>query len=353
MGCVQSAEEKASAERNAELERQIKKDAETMIGEVKMLLLGAGESGKSTILKQMKLIHSNGYTEDEKKFHREIVYSNIIQSMKQILDGMRLLNIRLGSSDHEKHAVLVQDFNFNVDMKGIPSELIVAIRNLWKDEGVKKCYSRSREYQLNDSAKYFFDSLDRIAHPNYMPTDQDILRARVKTTSIIETAFHIGEVTYRLFDVGGQRSERKKWIHCFEGVTAILFLVAISEYDQVLYEDRNVNRLQESLALFDSVCNSKWFAKTSMILFLNKKDLFAEKLQRSPLEKYCSDYEGTSDYDEAAAYMARKFNSLNQSTEKQIYTHFTCATDTDQIKVVMEAVYDTVLQANLRNCGLV
>ena len=132
-----------------------------------------------------------------------------------------------------------------------------------------------------------------------------------------------------------------------------MFLVAISEYDQVLYEDRTVNRLQESLSLFDSICNSKWFTKTSMILFLNKKDLFAEKIMKSPLEKFCSDYTGGSDYEIATGYMAKKFNSLNQSAEKQVYTHFTCATDTDQIKVVMEAVYDTVLQANLRNCGLV
>lgn len=75
---------------------------------------------------------------------------------------------------------------------------------------------------------------------NYVPTDQDVLRSRVKTTGITETTFVIGDLTYRMFDVGGQRSERKKWIHCFENVTAIIFLVAISEYDQVLIEDETV-----------------------------------------------------------------------------------------------------------------
>lgn len=73
-----------------------------------------------------------------------------------------------------------------------------------------------------------------------------------------------------MFDVGGQRSERKKWIHCFENVTAIVFLVAISEYDQMLYEDESINRMQEALVLFDSICNSRWFVRTSIILFLNK-----------------------------------------------------------------------------------
>lgn len=81
-----------------------------------------------------------------------------------------------------------------------------------------------------------------MAAPNYMPTDQDILRSRVKTTGITETMFQVGDLTYRLFDVGGQRSERKKWIHCFENVTALVFLVSLSEYDQMLYEDESVVR---------------------------------------------------------------------------------------------------------------
>lgn len=86
----------------------------------------------------------------------------------------------------------------------------------------------------------YFDSIDNISHPDYLPSDQDVLRSRVKTTGITETTFLIGELTYRMFDVGGQRSERKKWIHCFENVTAIVFLVAISEYDQLLLEDETV-----------------------------------------------------------------------------------------------------------------
>ena len=125
-----------------------------------------------------------------------------------------------------------------------------------------------------------------------MPNDQDVLRSRVKTTGITETTFIIQDLTYRMFDVGGQRSERKKWIHCFENVTTILFLVAISEYDQLLFEDETVNRMQEALTLFDSICNSRWFIKTSIILFLNKIDRFKEKLPVSPMQNYFPDYEG-------------------------------------------------------------
>lgn len=95
-----------------------------------------------------------------------------------------------------------------------------------------------------------------------------------------------------MFDVGGQRSERKKWIHCFENVTAVVFLAAISEYDQVLVEDEAANRMQEALTIFDSICNSKWFLQTSIILFLNKIDLFKKKLPASPLNQYFPEYTG-------------------------------------------------------------
>ena len=127
-----------------------------------------------------------------------------------------------------------------IEADHFPRDVADAIRNLWRDPAIQTAVRRSREFQLNDSAVYYFNALDRLSAPGYMPTDQDILRSRVKTTGITETTFKVGELTYKLFDVGGQRSERKKWIHCFENVTALVFLVSLSEYDQMLYEDESV-----------------------------------------------------------------------------------------------------------------
>jgi guanine nucleotide-binding protein G(i) subunit alpha len=92
--------------------------------------------------------------------------------------------------------------------------------------------------------------------------------------------------------VGGQRSERRKWIHCFEDVTCLLFCVACSEYDETLIEDVSVNRLRESLQLFESICNNRYFLNTSIILFLNKMDLFKEKLRIIPFRDYFPEYTG-------------------------------------------------------------
>lgn len=66
-----------------------------------------------------------------------------------------------------------------------------------------------------------------------------MLHSRLRTTGITETLFELGQLNFRMMDVGGQRSERKKWIHCFEGVQCLLFMVALSGYDQSLLEDQN------------------------------------------------------------------------------------------------------------------
>ncbi|KAJ2081624.1 guanine nucleotide-binding protein subunit alpha [Coemansia sp. RSA 988] len=352
MGCGVSKEDVDEKRANDEIENQLRKDRMNMRNEVKMLLLGAGESGKSTIIKQMKLIHDGGYSQEERESFKEVIFSNTIQSMRVLLEAMDTLHIALENTEYQVHADVIMDMPSQIEADNLPADVANAVKALWEDGGVRECFGRSNEFQLNDSASYYFDSIGRISQEGYLPTDQDVLRSRVKTTGINETIFRVGELTYRMLDVGGQRSERKKWIHCFENVTAILFLVAISEYDQVLIEDESVNRMQEALTLFDSICNSRWFVKTSIILFLNKMDIFREKLPHSPMRKYFPDFDGGNDIDAASEYILKRFVSLNQSDAKQIYTHFTCATDTNQIKFVMAAVNDIIIQTNLRDCGL-
>ncbi|KDN41431.1 putative guanine nucleotide-binding protein alpha-1 subunit [Tilletiaria anomala UBC 951] len=352
MGCGPSKEDREGQLRNEAIEAQLKKDRLVQRNEIKMLLLGAGESGKSTILKQMRLINHGSYSVEERESYKEIIFSNTLQSMRVLLDAMENLDIPLADGANAKRAEIILSLPTQMETETLPPVVADAIGGLWLDPGVQACFRRSREYQLNDSAPYYFDSIARISDPRYTPTDQDVLRSRVKTTGITETHFQIGELHYRLFDVGGQRSERKKWIHCFENVTAIIFLVAISEYDQLLYEDQNVNRMQEALTLFDSICNSRWFVQTNIILFLNKIDLFREKLPISPMSNYFSDYTGGGDYNAACEYIVNRFVSLNQSETKTVYTHFTCATDTNQIRFVLSAVNDIIIQVNLRSCGL-
>ncbi|XP_033121395.1 guanine nucleotide-binding protein G(i) subunit alpha [Antedon mediterranea] len=353
MGCATSAEDKAAAERSRQIDKNLRLDGEKAAREVKLLLLGAGESGKSTIVKQMKIIHEEGYTEDDCLQYKPVVYSNTIQSMIAIIRAMGSLKIDFGHPDRADDARQLFALAGQAEEGELSPELSATMKRLWADPGVTECFSRSREYQLNDSAPYYLNALDRLSAPGYIPTQQDVLRTRVKTTGIVETHFTFKDLHFKMFDVGGQRSERKKWIHCFEGVTAIIFCVALSAYDLVLAEDEEMNRMHESMKLFDSICNNKWFTETSIILFLNKKDLFEEKISKSPLVICFPEYSGSNTYEEAAAYIQMRFEDLNKrKDQKEIYTHFTCATDTNNIQFVFDAVTDVIIKNNLKDCGL-
>ncbi|CAD6580745.1 MAG: guanine nucleotide-binding protein subunit alpha [Tremellales sp. Tagirdzhanova-0007] len=351
MGCTQSTEDAVAKARNQEIEDQLKQDRSDLRNEIKMLLLGAGESGKSTVLKQMRLIYNEPYDTEERDSYREIVYSNTVQSMRALLNGVALMEISINPSNHDRWN-LIMAASPQVEGDRFPPRLADAINGLWVDEGVREAFSRRNELQLNDSAPYYFDAIARISQPRYMPTDQDILRARVKTTGITETHFKIGELTYKLFDVGGQRSERRKWLNIFDSVTALVFLIAVNEYDQKLYEDETVNRMQEAMTLFESVANSRWFAKTSIILFLNKIDLFRAKLSRSPLSQTFPEYKGGANYDAACSFLLEKYVGLNKNPLKSIYAHYTDATDTKALVFVISAINDVIIQVNLRDCGL-
>ena len=155
-----------------------------------------------------------------------------------------------------------------------------------------ECYDRRQEYGLADSAKYYLCDLDRIAAHDYLPSTQDIISVRVPTTGIIEYPFEFENLRIRMVDVAGQRSERRKWIHYFENVTSIIFIVALSEYDQILFESENENRMEESKALFRTIITYSWFQHSSIILFLNKKDIFEEKICYSHLVDYFPEYDG-------------------------------------------------------------
>ncbi|CAO4380459.1 unnamed protein product [Caenorhabditis nigoni] len=353
MGLCQSAEDKELTLKSKAIDKEMMANHMSQAKVVKLLLLGAGECGKSTVLKQMRILHDHGFTAEESEQQKSVVFNNTLQAMISILKGMESLRMTFDKPIRENDAKFVMEAHKMLqEAKVFPEELANALQALYSDKGIQTVMAKGNEFQMPESAPHFLGSLDRIKLPDYTPTEQDILLSRIKTTGIVEVKFQMKSVDFRVFDVGGQRSERKKWIHCFEDVNAIIFIAAISEYDQVLFEDETTNRMIESMRLFESICNSRWFINTSMILFLNKKDLFAEKIKRTSIKSAFPDYKGAQTYDESCRYIEEKFDGLNANPEKTIYMHQTCATDTDQVQMILDSVIDMIIQANLQGCGL-
>ncbi|KAK9453213.1 guanine nucleotide binding protein, alpha subunit [Dipodascopsis uninucleata] len=352
--CVSTdvSQEVEERKRSAQIDKQIEEDQRRAQKICKVLLLGSGESGKSTIVRQMKIIHQNGYTHDELALYRRHIYKNLLESIKGLLDGMSQLNLSLVKEENKAYVLFLNDVQLDMDPKvKLDPEVTVAISSVYNDPIMEEVRERQTEFYLMDSAIYFLDAVERIGANDFLPTEGDVLRARIKTTGIFETKFPTNQLMIHMFDVGGQRSERKKWIHCFEGVTLIIFCVALSEYDQVLLEDSGQNRMLESMILFDSVVNSRWFVRTSIVLFLNKIDIFQEKLKKVALSSWFHDYDGGDDLHKAAKFILWRFTQLNRSG-LNIYPHLTQATNTSNIRLVFAAVEETILQNSLKDSGI-
>ena len=240
----------------------------------------------------------------------------------------------------------------NVNIYPLPSHLSLSLLSQLHPQSntMKQVWAKRSAVNIIDSHKEYLNDISRIASLDYKPTTQDVLIARVRTTQVVVGKYRIDGIDYEVYDVGGQRSERRKWIDCFDNVTAVIFVAALSEYDQTLAEAKGSNRMVEALELFRSVCNNRAFSNTFIMLFLNKQDLFAEKIMYSDIaaQKPFCDYAGpTKDYVHGVLYFIQKFKDCLIDDEfNDSFVHVICATDN------MEFVLDstrTIIMTDVSN----
>ncbi|KAF0037110.1 hypothetical protein F2P81_009984 [Scophthalmus maximus] len=283
-----AAQEREARRRSREIDAMLARERRAVRRLVKILLLGAGESGKSTFLKQMRIINGQEFDHKALLDFRDTIYENILKGMRVLVDARDKLGIGWQSCENEKQGMLVMSWEGRVGATGVePGEFqlyVMALSALWADAGVREAYTRRAEFQLSESVKYFLDNLDRIGQLSYSPSKQDILFARKATKGIVEHDFVIKKIPFKMVDVGGQRSQRQKWFQCFDGITSILFMVSSSEYDQ--------------------------------------------------------------------AFLVQSFSRKRRNRGKPLFHHFTTAVDTENIRFVFHAVKDTILQENLKDIML-
>lgn len=348
-----SSDELSQRQRSKLIDKQIAKEKVYFRRKVKILLLGAGESGKSTFLKQMRIIHGRDYSIDDLHEFKPIIYSNVLKGMKVLADARRKLKIPWGDSNNQVFGELILSFQSSVIDTQTFLDYVDCVKHLWEDDGIQNAYHRRNEFQLGDSTSYFLDNLVRIGRPDFVPTKQDALHSRKATKGIQEYDFEIKGIPFVMVDVGGQRSQRTKWFQCFDEVTSILFMVSSSAFDQVIMEDRKTNCLIESCMIFETIVNNKCFANVSIILFLNKTDLLKDKIKSSNISDYFPQFQGKpDDLKDVQSFILQMFDSRRRERSKALFHHFTTAIDTENIKFVFHAVKDTILQDNLKSLML-
>ncbi|ORX53946.1 heterotrimeric G-protein alpha subunit (G-alpha, GPA2) [Hesseltinella vesiculosa] len=326
------------------IDRQIRLDEERKKSEIKLLLLGTKEAGKSTFFKQLQFSYgSHQLTANDRLEYRSAIFQNIYTSMQFLIQTLDQFQIPLEYQDLQTDASLFSEpfetlgpsFYFN-------PLYLHPLEQLWADAGIQKAHRLAGD----DGLPYFFDKLQTIWAPGYIPNNQDILCCKEQAQAMNMCKFKIGPYKYKIIDIAGEKimaDDSKKWLHCFDDISAVLFLVSINGYDKGTLYDPNSNQMRESLILFDAICNSPWFKSTTIIVLLNKMDLFLRKIKHSRVTKYFGDYDGDeANEEQVIAYFKQRFQSLNRNPQRHIFCDYTNALDGQLIRQVTMTVFNVI-----------
>jgi len=245
-------------------------------------ILGAGDSGKSTFLKQVIQKFDHDFTGNTHLISN--LKDNIIFSLKELMEVASQNKLKIPNMER-----LVEADKLTPEVAAMIEEL--PSDSAFNDLLIK--YGDTLGLQGGTSGTIFlFKSAVRIASENYSPTDEDKMWARTKTTGIEKVTIELlNALKVTIFDIGGQRSERKKWPKIFNNVGLIVFMVALNEYDMVLEEDEKKNRLHESLKIWQKLTKSPHFENAHFILLFNKRDIFEKKIVLKPLNQMFMGYD--------------------------------------------------------------
>jgi guanine nucleotide-binding protein G(i) subunit alpha len=308
----------------------------------KILLLGTGETGKSTMVKQLKLKYDSGFEEDDKKQYKVFILCNVITALGRACSYMIEEDKNFANEDSielargiirlsERQSYLVMNAVKDYDQK-----MYETISALWSDRAIERTLRESiHDFHVCDAILYFFDNLDLMQPPFEVPTETQVMQASRKTTGIVQQYIQFADMRLHIVDVGGQRNERKKWKNAYPGVNMVLFVVALSDYDQQLYEDESINRMQESLDVFEQTVNEPAFKDCPFFLIFNKVDSFQRRMEEmmSDLHVCFPEYNLGSDHKVAMKFIEEKFVSLHtkKAGNQKLYIEYVNAINNDDI----------------------
>ncbi|KAA8545919.1 hypothetical protein F0562_020630 [Nyssa sinensis] len=304
----------------------------------KLLLVGHGKSGTSTIFKQAKIVYNVPFSEVERQNIKVVIQSNLYSYLGILLEGREQfeeewlmdmkkkslykagpsgnsgqidetniysISTRLKAFSDWLLQVMVSG-NLEVIFPAATREYAPLVEELWKDRAFQATYNRRYElHMLPRVANYFLNRAVEISRTDYEPSDTDILYAEgiTSTNGLTSMEFSFPNSTqdsflcsadqidpllrYQLIRVhASSLGENCKWLEMFEDVDLVLYCVSLTDYDQ--FEDINgvsTNKMLESKKLFESIVSHPYCHQKNFLLILNKFDLLEEKIEQVPLTR--------------------------------------------------------------------
>eukprot|EP01121_Diplochlamys_sp_Union-15-3_P014061 TRINITY_DN4446_c0_g2_i1.p1 TRINITY_DN4446_c0_g2~~TRINITY_DN4446_c0_g2_i1.p1 ORF type:complete len:366 (-),score=59.33 TRINITY_DN4446_c0_g2_i1:6-1070(-) len=324
-------------------------------------LAGIARSGKTTLSKQLRVIHfEEPFSERELENFKDIlkynVFSGITSLIKQITDTKESLK-QIDDKANRKFVEQFLKLSWEDFQKQLP-DLVPDILKFWEDKGVRLYVAENsiEDIERESQLSYVITRVTDIAKPEYLPTVNDAVRARQRTTgfTVLEfnTMYTNPKMHWKLYDMGGQMTERKKWDGILNDNTkAIIFCVALDEFDRISDENPEETFLDEAVNVFKIIASkvAQFEEPITLFLFLNKTDLFRNKLTK--FKRFFSDqYDGGKDYDNAIKFITKKF-AHDVSVNFKCYE--TCALNKSQMATIFEDVLGNIIATRLNKSGLI
>jgi len=272
-----------------------------------LLLCGAGESGKTTFTRQLKLKFLDGFKNEERIDFLRTIRGNLIETMQLLLIWLEHHNIEIEDDDARSAAEEIAEVDpFEA---AFTDDIAEKLQQLWEDPTIKQAFQHKDETPIPDHIPYFYSKIDQLVSEDYIPTDEDVLRARIRTIGIEAVTFNLEGALIRIFDVGGQKNERSKWSKVMDQVEGVIFCISFAEFDKPMFEDPSILRSSDALDIFESITHQEKFKASPVFLVCNKYDVFEEKVRNTDaFRKVFPDFTGDyHDPEACAAFFINKF----------------------------------------------
>lgn len=354
--------------KNEELNRKMEEQDEANRKNKRLLFLGTGGSGKSTFMKQIIAAHGEGFSDKEKEWWKGKAISNIVLSA-QILCTEALsmeedpeCKVDFESAeDEEQYITDLEALNLMANSLSeigscFKEEQRQTVERVWKHTLTQMSYANRGDFAFDfGDIEYFFNKLDVLSDPQYVMSHDDITYVRSKTSGVYEQSVVINGFPMTFIDVAGQRSSRKKWIGCFSDVTAVIWISALSNYNEVLPENTSINAMDDALEAFEWAVNHHFLQSSVFVVFLNKIDLLQKMVTENPekygLKNFFEHYDGDNDNaDQSAEFIKQVFLSCAPE-DRDIPIYTVQGTDTTNANKVLNAVIYGILEDKLSMFG--
>lgn len=320
---------------------------------ITILILGTPGSGKSTIMKQFRILYGDGFSSSERASGLSVIATNVMDSVSSCIGMINQTEMEskgpktVALNQLIKGAMEEDNTGTKVQPKGKTKELLKLAEEIWCDEHLQDLFKGQLcDYgvRVTDADGYFLKRIKKMNSPSYVTTDDDLLHMRRATDGVEEFRFTYRGCNFTVIDVGGRKAERRKWINLFSRANMIIYCASLVDYDLALEDDTSVNGMVESLNVFESVVNLTYFQDTPLLLFLNKKDLLSKKVKAVSLSEKFPDYKGPDDNPhEVVGHIKSKFLHKIKDKSRPVKVHIICATNTRDVKKAFEISLDWVL----------